>query len=90
MEAATAGEPRRFDHQREHSIGLPQVLFQSITHMAPAAAIAFSILVSVGFSGPALPLSVLFALVAFAVEEETGEPEDEAVVASLAPEPGPA
>ena len=34
----------RFDHLREHSIGLPQVLFQSITHMAPAAAVAFSIL----------------------------------------------
>ena len=35
MEAVSAGEPRRFDHLREHSIGLPQVLFQSITHMAP-------------------------------------------------------
>jgi hypothetical protein len=33
-----SGAPRRFDHLREHSIGLPQVLFQSITHMAPAAA----------------------------------------------------
>jgi amino acid transporter len=61
---ATAAPARSFDHLREHSIGLPQVLFQSITHMAPGAAIAFSILVSVQFSGPALPLSVLFALVA--------------------------
>jgi amino acid transporter len=43
---------------------LPQTLFQSITHMAPGAAIAFSILVSVQFSGPALPLAVLVALVA--------------------------
>jgi hypothetical protein len=34
MEAATADEPRRFDNLREHSIGLTQVLFQSITHMA--------------------------------------------------------
>ena len=48
MEAATAGEPRRFDRLREHSIGLPQVLFQSITHIyvedetvAPAAPPAF-------------------------------------------------
>jgi amino acid transporter len=49
---------------REHSIGLPQVLFQSITHMAPAGALAFSILVAVPYAGPALPLSVLFALVA--------------------------
>jgi amino acid transporter len=35
--------------------------------MAPGAAIAFSILVSVGFAGPALPLSVLFALIACAL-----------------------
>src|SRR5918912_726461 len=62
--ATTAAPTGSFDRLREHSIGLPQVLFQSITHMAPGAAIAFSILVSVGFSGPALPLSVLFALVA--------------------------
>jgi amino acid transporter len=48
---------------RHESIGLPQVLFQSITHMAPGAAIAFSIYVSIQFAGPALPLSVLLALV---------------------------
>jgi amino acid transporter len=63
MEAGTAPS-RSFDHLRENSIGLPQVLFQSITHMAPGAAIAFSILFSVGFAGPALPLSVLLALIA--------------------------
>jgi amino acid transporter len=63
MEAA--GVPAtRFDRLREHSIGLWQVLFQSITHMAPGAAIAFSIFVSVQFAGPALPLAVLLALVA--------------------------
>ncbi len=28
MEGATAGEPRRFDHLRERSIGLTQVLFR--------------------------------------------------------------
>ena len=54
---------RTFDHLREQSIGLPQVLFQSVTHMAPGAAIAFSILISIQFAGPALPLSVLLALV---------------------------
>src|SRR6266699_5288141 len=48
---------------RRDAIGLPQVLFQSITHMAPGAAIAFSILVSIQFAGPALPLSVLLALI---------------------------
>jgi amino acid transporter len=64
MEAATAGEPRRFDHLREHSIGLPQVLFQSVTHMAPAAAVAYSIFISVPYSRQALPLSVGLALIA--------------------------
>ena len=59
MEAAT-----RFDRLREHSIGLPQVLFQSITHMAPGAAVAYSIYISVPFARQALALSVLLALVA--------------------------
>ncbi|HEU5215765.1 MAG TPA: APC family permease [Gaiellaceae bacterium] len=48
---------------RRNAIALPQALFQSITHMAPGAAIAFSLLVSIQFAGPALPLSVLLALV---------------------------
>jgi len=60
MEAGTG----RFDHLREHSIGLPQVLFQSITHMAPAAAVAYSIYISVPDARQALPLSVGLALIA--------------------------
>ena len=64
MEAVSAGEPRRFDHLREHSIGLWQVLFQSITHMAPAAAVAYSIYISVPDARQALPLSVGLALIA--------------------------
>src|SRR3954452_4896418 len=63
MEGATTA-PRRFDHLREHSIGLPQVLFQSITHMAPAAAVADSIYISVPDAQQALPLSVGLALIA--------------------------
>jgi amino acid transporter len=63
VDAATAGR-RDFDHLREHSIGLPGVLFQSITHMAPAAAVAYSIYISVPHAGAALPLSVFLALVA--------------------------
>ena len=61
---AEAPAGRQWEHLREHSIGLPGVLFQSITHMAPAAAVAFSILVSVGFAGQALPLAVLLAMIA--------------------------
>src|ERR671932_377820 len=65
MEAAPPPVPARtFDHLREHSIGLPQVLFQSITHMAPGAAVAYSIYISVPFSKQALALSVLLALIA--------------------------
>jgi amino acid transporter len=63
MEGATSAA-RAFDHLREHSIGLPQVLFQSITHMAPAAAVAYSIFISVPDARQALPLSVGLALIA--------------------------
>jgi amino acid transporter len=63
MESATSAD-RGFDHLREHSIGLPQVLFQSITHMAPAAAVAYSIFISVPDAQQALPLSVGLALIA--------------------------
>lgn len=45
------------------AIGLREILFQSITHMAPAAAVAFSIIVGANFAAGALPLSVIFALV---------------------------
>src|SRR5207253_5254364 len=46
------------------AIGLREVLFQSITHMAPAAAVAFSIPAGIGFAGGATPLAVIFAIVA--------------------------
>ncbi|HEX9312471.1 MAG TPA: APC family permease [Actinomycetota bacterium] len=46
------------------AIGLPEVLFQSITHMAPAAAVAFSIIAGAPYAGGALPLAVIIALVA--------------------------
>jgi amino acid transporter len=62
MEAGAVSQS--FDRLRVHSIGLPQVLFQSITHMAPAAAVAYSIYISVPFSRQALALSVLLALIA--------------------------
>src|SRR3981189_398738 len=64
MEAGSTAGRRDFDPLREHSIGLPGVLFQSITHMAPAAAVAYSIYISVPHAGAALPLSVGLALAA--------------------------
>src|SRR5437867_11488534 len=45
------------------AIGLREVLFQSITHMAPAAAVAFSIIAGAAYAGGALPLAVVIALV---------------------------
>ncbi|MGH3318760.1 MAG: APC family permease [Streptosporangiaceae bacterium] len=49
---------------RRGAIGLREVLFQSITDMAPAAAIAASIPTGAIFAGGSLPLSVVFALIA--------------------------
>src|SRR6266487_6183872 len=49
---------------RRNAIGLREVLFQSITDMAPGAAIAASIPAGVAFAGGSLPLAVLFALIA--------------------------
>ncbi len=49
---------------RRDAIGLREVLFQSITDMAPGAAIAASIPAGAAFAGGSLPLSVVFAMVA--------------------------
>jgi amino acid transporter len=59
---ATAG-PQHATLQRG-AVGLMPVLFQSITHMAPAAAVAFSIIVGVPYAGGSMPLAVVLALVA--------------------------
>src|SRR6201994_893050 len=49
---------------RRDAIGLREVLFQSITNMAPGAAIAASIPAGAALAGGSLPLSVIFALIA--------------------------
>jgi amino acid transporter len=59
----TASTPPEDRGLRREAIGLREVFFQSVTHMAPAAAVAFSIIVGANFASGALPLSVLFALV---------------------------
>ncbi|HET7419474.1 MAG TPA: APC family permease [Candidatus Dormibacteraeota bacterium] len=46
------------------AVGLAPVLFQSITHMAPAAAVAFSIIFATPYAGGSTPLAVVLALVA--------------------------
>src|ERR1700730_11231857 len=49
---------------RRESVGLREVLFQSITAMAPGAAIAASVPSGAAFAGGALPLAVVLALIA--------------------------
>src|SRR5580658_4614923 len=49
---------------RRDAIGLREVLFQSITDMAPGAAIAASIPAGAALAGGALPLAVVLALIA--------------------------
>jgi amino acid transporter len=46
------------------AIGLPEVLFQCVTHMAPAVATALSIGAATSFAGGITPLAVLFAMIA--------------------------
>ncbi len=47
-----------------NAIGLTEVLFQSITHMAPAVATAISIGAATAFAGGITPLSLVFAMIA--------------------------
>ncbi len=47
-----------------NAIGMTEVLFQSITHMAPAVATALSIGAATSFAGGITPLAVLFAMIA--------------------------
>jgi len=49
---------------QRNAIGLTEVLFQSITHMAPAVAVALSIGAATGFAGKLTPLAVVLAMVA--------------------------
>jgi amino acid transporter len=46
------------------AIGITELLFQAITHMAPAVATALSIGAATAFSGAITPLAVVFAMVA--------------------------
>ena len=63
MAATSVTEDRAPSLERD-AIGLPEVLFQSITHMAPAVATALSIGAATVFAGGITPLAVVFAMVA--------------------------
>jgi amino acid transporter len=55
--------PAQTNTLNRNAIGLAEVLFQSVTAMAPAGAVAFSLGAEVPFAGTALPLATLIALV---------------------------
>ena len=58
---ASTTDPRGLER---NAIGLTEVLFQSITHMAPAVATALSIGAATIFAGGSTPLAVVLALIA--------------------------
>ncbi|GCE19003.1 APC family permease [Dictyobacter kobayashii] len=62
MSVETSSPPEQ-GQLRANTIGLPGVLFQSITTMAPASAVSFSLGAAIPFTGSALPLAVIIALV---------------------------
>jgi amino acid transporter len=64
MSAETTSSSPEQASLRPNAIGLPGVLFQSITTMAPASAVAFTLgPAAIGFTGGALPLAVFIALI---------------------------
>src|SRR5690349_16326119 len=60
-EVTPPAEAEQLTTLRAKAIGLPGVLFQSVTTMAPAGAVAFSLGAAIPFTGGALPLAVVFA-----------------------------
>jgi amino acid transporter len=60
--AAAQGTTGGDVHLRSSSIGLADVVFQSITYMAPGVGLALSIGIGIGQAGTALPLAVVIAL----------------------------
>jgi len=61
---SVAGAGQESAGLQRNAIGLTEVLFQSITHMAPAVAVALSIGAATGYAGRLTPLAVVFAMVA--------------------------
>src|SRR4051795_12482574 len=64
MSDASSATGRSGTGLQRGAIGLTEVLFQSITQMAPAVAVALSIGAATSFAGGSTPLAVVFALVA--------------------------
>ena len=65
LEATTPSE--RPSALSPNSVGLAGVLFQSITTMAPASAVTFSLGAAIPYTGASLPLAVFIALIVCAL-----------------------
>lgn len=63
VESSSSSPGEQPTQLRANAIGLPGVLFQSVTSMAPAGAVAFSLGAAIPFTGASLPLAVVIALV---------------------------
>ena len=59
--------PEKQTTLHRNSIGLSEVLFQSITTMAPASAVTFSLGAAIPYTGASLPLAVFIALIVCAL-----------------------
>src|SRR5690348_5769826 len=63
MSTETSVEAEGQENLRPNTIGLPGVLFQSITTMAPASAVAASLSPALAATGITLPLAAIVALI---------------------------
>ncbi len=63
MSSKTTTSSENHTTLRPNSIGLPGVLFQSVTTMAPASAVSFSLVAALPYAGASLPLAVFIALI---------------------------
>jgi amino acid transporter len=63
MSAEASTQTSQPESLRANTIGLPGVLFQSMTTMAPASAVAFSLVAAIPVTGGALPLATVIAMI---------------------------
>src|SRR5215472_8399063 len=55
--------PRADTHLRRNSLGLPELVFQGVTHIAPATTVVFTFPMIALKAGPAMPLSFLLSTI---------------------------
>ena len=61
--AAENTNPNADPQLRRNSLGLPELVFQGVTHIAPATNIVFTFPIIALKAGPAMPLSFLLSTI---------------------------